>query len=244
MALTPIVTSVSLGSTTTRSGNRETTTTQSLVTTQTPVTERFDNGITDISIVPYMRNMLVKFTADGLRPNRRVFFYFDDTNVTDYIIPHIEVLLDQTDANTQVQAGFSNNDTVTSNTNLSTATVVQASRFFDLANATPSLQDNASRRTRRRILRLANASGRFANAEGFVTSRTGLAGTIGAIRVNGGETLQNFFQNTSSNTVTLPAYTRDVPNNYWGTTGANTIILMTGRRNGGRAVRAHITGFG
>lgn len=244
MALTPITTTVSLGTTTSTSGNRRTTTETSLVTTQTPVSERFDNGITDISIIPYMQNMLVNFTAEGLRPNRRVFFYFDDTNVTDYISPHIEVLLTQNDANTLVQAGFSNNDVITGNTNLSTATVVQGTRFFDFVNSTPSLQDDARRRTRRRILRLANASGRFANAEGFVTNRTTIGGSIGAIRVQGGQTLRNFFENTTSNTITLPAYTQDVANNYWGTDSSNTIILMANRRGSrSRAVRAYITGF-
>lgn len=213
------------------------------VTTTTNVTERFDNGVIDVSIIPYMRHQLIQFAAEGLRPNRRVFFYFDDEEVTDSIVRTNEVILNQNASNTIVNSGFSNTDFISGNTSGGNAQVIAASRFYDFVNATPSNQDNGSARERRRILQLANISGQFANSEGFVTSITGIGASIGAITISGGETLANFFQNTSSNTVTLPASASVVANNYWGTDSSNTIIIMTSNRVGGRAVRAYITGW-
>lgn len=213
------------------------------VTTTRNVTERFDNGVIDVSIIPYMRHQLVQFAAEGLRPNRRVFFYFDDQEVTDSIVRTNEVILNQNASNTIVNSGFSNTDFISGNTSGGNAQVISASRFYDFVNATPSNQDNGSARERRRILQLANISGQFANSEGFVTSITGVGASIGAITISGGETLANFFQNTSSNSVTLPASASVVANNYWGTDSSNTIILMTSNRVGGRAVRAYITGW-
>jgi hypothetical protein len=212
-------------------------------------TDKFDNGVVDVSIIPYMRSQLVQFEADGLRPNRRVFFYFDDVNVTDYIIKTDELELVQNNDVALYNSGFSNNDTLSIGTGGAgnSASVVQVSRFFDFVNATESLRDDAKPRKRKRILKLANTSGRFANAQGFLSnvvgSVTGTETTIGAIRVQGGETLNNFFQDTSSNSVTLPIRTRDVANDYWGTDGSNTIILMPRKRAKGRTVRAYITGF-
>ncbi len=230
-------------SSTSTQGSTRTITESTPVTTVRNVTDRFDNGVLDVSIIPYMRHQLLQFSAEGLRPNRRVFFYFDDEDVTDSIVRTNEVILQQNASNTIVNSGFSNTDFITGNTSAGNAQVVSASRFYDFVDASPSNQDNGSRKERRRILQLANVSGQFANAEGFVTSITGVGATIGAITIAGGETLSNFFQNTSSNSVTLPVAASVVANNYWGTDSSNTIILMTSSRVGGRAVRAYITGW-
>lgn len=224
-------------------GSIRTITESTPVTTINNVTDRFDNGVLDVSIIPYMRHQLIQFSAEGLRPNRRVFFYFDDTEVTDDIVRPNEVVLTQNSANTLVNAGFSNNDFLTGNTSGGNAQVIAASRFYDFTNSTPSAQDDGSAKDRKRILKLANVSGQFANSEGFLTSITGIGASIGAITVSGGETLSNFFENTSSNVVVLPQSAAVVANNYWGTSGANTIILMTNSRLGGRAVRAYIRGY-
>lgn len=219
-----------------------TTTLRNPTTVTTVTTQKFDNGVIDVSIIPYMRHKLVQFNAEGLRPNRRVYFFFDDESIDDYIINTDELTL--VEDNVQVfNAGTSNNDTITGVINGGRATVVQAGRFFDFTNSTPSLNDDAKPKQRRRILRLANSSLKFANAEGFIGSVTGTTGTVGALRIRGGETLQNFFANSSSNTIQLPVKTSVVANNYWGTDGSNTIILMPRRHRRGRTVRAYITGF-
>ena len=230
-------------STSSTSGSTRTITDSTPVTTVRNVTDRFDNGVLDVSIIPYMRHQLLQFSAEGLRPNRRVFFYFDDQDVTDDIVRTNEVILNQNASNTVVNSGFSNTDFITGNTSGGNARVVSASRFYDFVNASPSSQDNGTAKQRRRILQLANVSGQFANSEGFVTSITGVGATIGAITISGGETLSDFFQNTTSNSVTLPPAASVVANNYWGTNSSNTIILMTSSRVGGRAVRAYITGW-
>lgn len=239
-------TTTTRGSTTTAtsvSGNIRTITESTPVTTTRNVTDRFDNGVIDVSIIPYMRHQLLQFSAEGLRPNRRVFFYFDDEEITDSIIRTNQIILNQNASNTLVNSGFSNTDFITGNTSAGSAQIISASRFYDFINTTPSNQDNGTARERKRILQLANISGQFANNEGFLTSITGLGASIGSITINGSENLSNFFQNTSSNTVTLPPVTSVVANNYWGTNSSNTIILMTSSRVGGKAVRAYITGW-
>lgn len=209
-----------------------------ITTTDTSV---FDNGVQDVSIIPYMRPQPIQFVATGLRPQRRVWFFFDDVDITNYIIESDEISLTQNDDVAIFNTGFSNNDTLTVAANSQNrATVVSARRFFDFENATPSLQDDAGRRKRRRILRLANTSGRFANAQSFAASVTGNTGTIGALVVRGSQVLDKFFENSGSNTIVLPQQTRDVANNYWGVNGSNTIMLMPRTRKRGRVVRAYI----
>jgi hypothetical protein len=43
--------------------------------------------LTRTDVVPFMRSRLVNFTATGMRPNTRVFPYFDDILVNDYVKP-------------------------------------------------------------------------------------------------------------------------------------------------------------
>lgn len=204
-------------------------------------TERFDNGVIDVSIIPYIRSQLIQFAADGLRPNRRVYFFFDDVDVTNYVMSANEVELTQNSDVTLFNAGFSNNDTITLSSNTSqTAALLQSTRFFDFDNATPSLRDDAKPRKRKRILRWANNSVRFGQAENFVGSKTGLVGTVGAVKINSAENLREFFQNSSANTIKLPAYTSSVANNYWGVNKANSIILIPRKHKNARSVRAYI----
>ena len=47
----------------------------------------FGDFVQDVSIVPFMRERLVKFTGRGLRPNTRVFPYFDRIKVSDFVTP-------------------------------------------------------------------------------------------------------------------------------------------------------------
>lgn len=214
------------------------------VVTTTVESERFDNGVTDVSIIPYIRHQTIQFAASGLRPNRRVYFFFDDVNIDQYILQANEATLTQNNDVAVYNSGFSNADTLVLSSNTSqTASLIQTSRFFDFDNATPSLQDDAKPRKRSRILRWVNNSIRFANSENFTTSVTGNTGVIGSVRINSVDTLRDFFQNTSSNTISLPAHTSAVPNNYWGTTGSNTIVLIPRQKKKRNSVLAYITGF-
>lgn len=78
------------GSWTTKSSTQSSTTNDGTasITKTTKTTEsslKFNNGVVDVSIIPYMRRLDVDFIAVGLRPKRRVYFFFDETNVTDYV---------------------------------------------------------------------------------------------------------------------------------------------------------------
>jgi hypothetical protein len=226
-------------------GTTSTTTTTRLANNATVISTvestRFDNGVTDVSIIPYMRHQALQFAASGLRPNRRVYFFFDDVNVDQYILQANEVQLTQNNDVTLFNSGFSNADSLVLSSNTSqTASLIQVSRFFDFDNATPSLRDDAKPRRRRRILRWVNNSIRFANNENFTGGTTGVTGTVGAVRINSVDTLRNFFQNSSSNTIQLPAYTSSLANNYWGVNRANTIVLVPRKDRKTSSVVAYI----
>jgi hypothetical protein len=50
-------------------------------------TQRSGPFLTRTDIVPFMRSRLVQFVATGMRPNTRVYPYFDDILVNDYVVP-------------------------------------------------------------------------------------------------------------------------------------------------------------
>lgn len=92
------VTNSSSESDTTRRGNVTSTTTTTTTTSQRQidrlvidniVTEKFDLGnfVTDVSISPFMRSRIVEFSATGLKPNTRVYPFFDDILVSDHCRP-------------------------------------------------------------------------------------------------------------------------------------------------------------
>lgn len=57
--------------------------------TATPFTRTQRSGpfLTRTDIVPFMRSRQVQFVATGMRPNTRVYPYFDDILVNDYVVP-------------------------------------------------------------------------------------------------------------------------------------------------------------
>lgn len=224
MALAPIVTTV-----TTRNGQVETTTrtTQTLVSVSE--TNTFDNGVIDISIIPYMRHQLINFAASGLKPNRRVWFFFDGQDVTNYVVKPDELRLTTNAANLLVQTAFTtNNGVVVSGSNV--ATVIQSSRYFDFENATAALQDDGTARNRARILKLIRTSGQFKASSSLTYSFNGNTGIANILQVRGGESLNTFFATAASNTIILPISAAGIANNYWGTDSSNSISLIPKKR--------------
>jgi hypothetical protein len=57
--------------------------------TATPFTRTQRSGpfLTRTDIVPFMRSRQIQFVASGMRPNTRVYPYFDDILVNDYVVP-------------------------------------------------------------------------------------------------------------------------------------------------------------
>lgn len=66
---------------TTRRGDTRTTTIRQ---TQT-IREVIGDRVVDVALVPFMRSVKVYFRAEGLRPNTRMFAYFDNVSVDDWV---------------------------------------------------------------------------------------------------------------------------------------------------------------
>ena len=68
--------------------SQTTSTTVSDITVQSTVLKN-DLGdlVTDVSTLPYMRSRLISIAAYGLKPNTKLFCYFDNVNVTQYCAP-------------------------------------------------------------------------------------------------------------------------------------------------------------
>lgn len=54
------------------------------------------NKITDVSIAPYVRSRVVYFSATNMKPNTELVASFDGVEVTDYIQPAVELIVDST----------------------------------------------------------------------------------------------------------------------------------------------------
>lgn len=50
-------------------------------------TENIGNFVTDVSIIPYIRPQVIKLLVRGLKPNTKVYTYFDGEDMSDYISP-------------------------------------------------------------------------------------------------------------------------------------------------------------
>ncbi len=238
---------VASATTSTTTGTRATGTTTT--TTNTTVSEStFDNGVIDISIIPFMRPLSIDFVAEGLRPQRKVWFFFDDVDVTDYIIKNDELELEANSNVAVFNSGTSNVDTITTTFGANTASrgiVRMRRRHFDD-------DDDGSNRPRRRWLHLANSSGQFVPGQTISGSRSGNTATIRSHSIRGVHRLGHKggagWSSVSANTITLPISTKWHANNHWGTTGSNNIIIIPhGGRGAGhnrlRRARANVVSF-
>ena len=78
--------------------------------------QSFGDRIVDLSFIPFIRSRDVSFTGFRLKPNTKVYPFFDNVDVSAYVTPNAGVLGGQltTDANGQVSGTFTipNTDTV------------------------------------------------------------------------------------------------------------------------------------
>lgn len=83
----------------------------STVTTDTitQITGINSTAVVDVSIVPYIRPNQIIFQATGLRPTREVFYFFDATNVYNYVQKPNQLLLQGT---TQFIDAIGNNEII------------------------------------------------------------------------------------------------------------------------------------
>lgn len=251
MATTPkVINQGTVVSSSTSSSSSGTPTTGIITTTTTTTTKQstFDNGVIDISIIPFMRPISIDFVAEGLRPQRKVWFFFDDVDVTDYIIK-TDLLELNANANVAVfTQGVSNNDTVTTtfgaNTTSRGTVRVRRRHFAD--------DDDGSSKNRRRILEISNTFGQFVTSQTVSGSQSGNTAAILSHVIRGihrlGTKGGTGFANTSANSITLPISSRWHANNYWGTSGSNNVIIIPNEGRGAgknrqRRARANIVSF-
>jgi hypothetical protein len=50
-------------------------------------TENVGNFVTDVSIMPYIRPQVIKLLVRGLKPNTKIYAYFDGEDMSDYVSP-------------------------------------------------------------------------------------------------------------------------------------------------------------
>ena len=50
-------------------------------------TEEIGNFVTDVSIIPYIRPQVIKLLVRGLKPNTKVYTFFDGEDMSDYVTP-------------------------------------------------------------------------------------------------------------------------------------------------------------
>ena len=201
----------------------------------------FDNGVQDVSIIPYMRSQTIRFVASGLKPQRRVWFFFDDVDITDYIIPANQIYLNETDDVSSFNDGLSRADQIIVSANTQNRSQIHSNkRHFDLENANTALQDKGNDKKRKRIVSVSNVFGQIAVSSTIQGSVSGNIGTVNSIVAIGDHRLDKFFDNSNAKHIVLPQFAKNMPNNHWGSGGSNNIVLVPKSTKGGRAIRGYI----
>ena len=65
-------------------GNKRVTTTQTIVSSEA-ITQVVNERLLETTFSPFMRSRLIHFKVEGLRPNSRMYAYFDDRHVEDWV---------------------------------------------------------------------------------------------------------------------------------------------------------------
>lgn len=174
-------------------------------TTTTVTNTKFNNGVIDLSIIPFIKEMEIDFIASGMCPDAEHWFYFDDVDVYKYVVLPNIIKLTATKAYRDLQAN----------------TIPDRLISLNSSNQATVLLNQTDSNTSQTILYVSNTLGRF--APGSTVTARGLSGTIREYfhfsGLAGGGT---------GNTVILAADAAYTPNNYWGTDATNTIFLAAG----------------
>jgi hypothetical protein len=202
------------------------------VTTETTTsTQRFDNGIIDASIQPYMRHIEVDFVATGLRPNRRVWFFFDNVDVTRYISPSNIIELDG-DGGTIITGnvkvpGKKANTIHKQRKSGAVRTKTLRSHIDKLHHWKWKRNDDDSRGntvihySSTRIV--GNLSPGVEWTSDLAEANSDTNGPVRTHRIRSG-----LIQGASNNAIFLGEYAKHLPNNHWGTDGSNVAHITSG----------------
>ena len=123
----------------TRSGVRTT------IVPQT-VRQSLGNRVISVAFVPFIRSRTINFTAQGMRPNARIYPFFDEQNVTSYVAP----------------TGGNAGDNIETDVNGS------ATGTFEIPN--PNTTGNPRWRTGKRVFRLTSSSTNSTDRTAVATS--------------------------------------------------------------------------
>jgi hypothetical protein len=164
------------------------------------ITASVGDKLVDLSIIPYIRSRDVSFAGVSLRPRRRVYFYFDDTNVTGYVQRANEMVVSYT-------TGADFKDTIGNPDNLTSG-----SNSVTVLYATPGAASTAN------VVYVANVTGNIVVGQSWTGSLSANVATLLEYRHWSG-TPRN--ANTTSITLAFDAANTDI---YSG----NTIYIIAG----------------
>ena len=179
--------------------------------TTTVTNSKYDNGVVDISFVPYIAETEVRFFAEALRPERDIYFFFDGVAIQNYVQKPNVLKLALGSLSTPAWAVYRDlsvdykEDILISGTSANQATVILNRQLED------------------------------GNAETFVSDIKGLF-RVGATVTARGNTktileYRHYSGNVVSataNSIVLPVNAKYTPNNYWGTDSSNSLYLVAG----------------
>jgi hypothetical protein len=74
--------------------------------TTTEIEQQIGNFVSDVSIVPYIREQIISFKASSLKPNSKVYAFFDRKNVSEYCAPGIPTVSNRSDFNFTTQSKY------------------------------------------------------------------------------------------------------------------------------------------
>ena len=235
-------------SSTQTSSTKSGTSTITKTTTTTESSMKFNNGVVDVSIIPYMRRIDVDFHAVGMRPNRKVYFFFDDTDVTRYISPANEMrFLAETPPDISVDPPFLD-DIEDDNGTLGDQIIANTSPGWTAGgNPGSDWRRSGFRGTKRMQVRnrklsngqivLHTTGGHDPIPAGSVIRTTGKDKkfVVDHNEVKTGRLSQKQWFLDSANTANadlirsvliLDDHFRHLPNNWWGTDGSNGVFFM------------------
>lgn len=170
------------------------------------------------SIIPFIKKMDIQFVATAMLPDREVYCYFDETDIHNYVQAPNKIRL-----NSRVDYRD-----LTTNRKRKPATVGSG-------NSADILLSTREENTRNTTVFVCNVSGVF--VPGATMDSAGqTSSVIGEYIHVSGES----WANGTSNTIILANDSYVMANNYWGTSGANTVFIT-----GGKGVRqfGNIAGF-
>lgn len=221
-------------------------------TTTTQSSLKFNNGLVDASIIPYMRRLDIDFIAVGMRPNRRVYFFFDDKDVTDYIsltnsitlnLPHTggedpiyeDIGDDSGTIGSQIISNTSPNWTVTGNpTQGHTKRDFRGRRKMHIRRRKRFFDEN--RTVGNPILEISGAMDSIPANSSIRTLDGSATYSVKWNEVRTGKLQpQKWFLTTANtsnaalmaSTIVLSEQFAHLPNNWWGTDGSNSVFMLT-----------------